>query len=50
MTRKYEILVDKRKIVEATASDDKEIEIAEKLIEIMRNKYGIKAKIRKSSE
>jgi len=50
MSKKYEILVDKRKIVEATASDDKEIEIAEKLVEMVRNKYGVRAKIRKLSE
>jgi len=45
MPKKYEILVDGKKKVEAIADSDKEIEIAEKLVEMIKNRYGVKARV-----
>jgi len=46
--KKYEILVNGKKRVEAIADSDKEIEIAEKLVEMIKNEYGVKARVRVS--
>jgi len=48
MPKKYEIIVNGKKKIEVIADSDKEIEIAEKLVEMIKNKYGVKARIRVS--